>query len=98
MTDVGSGEGEKQPPSRRLRAWLAVGAAVLSGLRAFLWISGEEKARDFDQVWVAAQALLSGRNPYVEIGPGLAFDWPAPLYYPLTAAVAVAPLAAFERS
>src|SRR5215207_5608517 len=98
MTDVRSGEGERQPPSRRLRAWLAVGASVLSGLRAFLWISGEAKARDFDQVWVAAQALLAGRNPYAEIGPGLAFDWPAPLYYPLTAAVAVIPLATIDRA
>jgi hypothetical protein len=85
-------------PSRRLRAGLALGAALLSGLRAFLWISGEAKARDFDQVWFAARALLAGRNPYGEIGPGLAFDWPAPLYYPLTAAVAVMPLATVARS
>src|SRR5919107_5901674 len=97
MADVGSGE-EKSVPSRRLRAWLAVGAALLSGLRAFLWVSGEAKARDFDQVWFAARALFAGRNPYAEIGPGLHFDWPAPLYYPLTAAVAVSPLAMLDRS
>jgi hypothetical protein len=96
-TDVEAGE-EKPAPSRRLRAWLALGAGLLSGFRAFLWVSGEAKARDFDQVWFAARALFAGRNPYVEIGPGLHFDWPAPLYYPLTAAVAVSPLAALERS
>jgi hypothetical protein len=85
-------------PSRRLRAWLALGAALLSGVRAFLWVSGEAKARDFDQVWFAARALFAGRNPYADIGPGLAFDWPAPLYYPLTAAVTVMPLATIGRS
>lgn len=84
-------------PSRRLRAALAIAASVLSGLRAFIFVSGDAKPRDFDQVWYAARALLAGRNPYFEIGPGLPFDWPAPLYYPLTAAVAVTPLAALER-
>jgi hypothetical protein len=75
-----------------------VGAALLSGFRTFLWVSSTAKSRDFDQVWFAANALLAGRNPYSEIGPGLHFNWPAPLYYPLTAAVAVMPLAPFERS
>jgi hypothetical protein len=101
-TEVGSREvtteGVRPVPSWRLRAWLAIAASVLSGLRAFLWVSGEAKSRDFDQVWYAARALLAGRNPYAEIGPGLHFDWPAPLYYPLTAAVAVMPLAAIARS
>jgi hypothetical protein len=49
-------------------------------------------------VWFAANALLAGRNPYVEIGPGLPFDWPAPLYYPLTAALVAVPLAPIDRS
>jgi hypothetical protein len=102
MTEVVSGEGNREQtprvPSRRLRAGLALAAAALSGLRAFLWIAGEAKSRDFDQVWFAARVLLAGRNPYAEIGPGLHFDWPAPLYYPLTAAVAVAPLAAIQHS
>ena len=70
---------------------------MLSGLRAFLWISGEAKSRDFDQVWFAARALLRGGKPYQEIGPGLQFDWPAPLYYPLTAAIAVMPLSSVGR-
>lgn len=91
------GDGLKSAPSRRLRIGLAAAAAVLSAVRALLWVSGEAKARDFDQVWFAANALLAGRNPYAEIGPGLQFDWPAPLYYPLTAAVAVVPLAPIER-
>jgi hypothetical protein len=102
IADVGSREvtteDTRPEPARRLRAALAIGAALLSGLRAFLWVSGDVKSRDFDQVWFAARALLAGRNPYAEIGPGLHFDWPAPLYYPLTAAVAVMPLAATART
>jgi len=100
--EVGSREvitaGTRPAPSQRLRACLAIVASLLSGLRAFLWVSGEAKFRDFDQVWYAARALFAGRNPYAEIGPGLRFDWPAPLYYPLTAAVTVSPLAAIDRS
>src|SRR5215218_5720937 len=102
MTEVGyrevATEQVRPVPSRRLRAGLAIVASVLSGLRAYLWVSGEAKSRDFDQVWFAANALLAGRNPYAEIGPGLHFDWPAPLYYPIAAAVAVIPLAAIPRS
>src|SRR5215218_4895839 len=89
--------GPNRAPSRRVRVGLALAASVLSGLRAFLWVSGESKSRDFDQVWFAARALLAGHNPYGEIGPGLQFDWPAPLYYPLTAAVAVTPLSLLDR-
>jgi hypothetical protein len=83
-------------PSRRLRAVLAIAGALLSGTRALLWVQAETKARDFDQVWHAARALFAGRNPYLEIGPGLRFDWPAPFYYPLTAPVSIAPLAALN--
>ena len=90
-------EGEACAPSRRLRIWLALAASALSAIRALLWVAGERKARDFDQVWFAARALFAGRDPYREIGPGLSFDWPAPLYYPLTAAIPVAPLALLDR-
>lgn len=93
-----SSESTTGAPSWRLRACLAVVASLLSGFRAYLWVFGEAKSRDFDQVWYAARAILAGRNPYAEIGPGLPFEWPNPLYYPLTAAVAVTPLAAFERT
>jgi hypothetical protein len=71
---------------------------LLSGIRALLWSVGEAKARDIDQVWYAAHALFAGRDPYAEIGPGLAFDWPAFFYYPLTAVLSIAPLAVFSRS
>lgn len=47
---------------------------------------------DFDQLWVAARGLVSGRNPYLLVGPGREFYWEWPLYYPLPAAIAVLPL------
>jgi hypothetical protein len=84
-------------PPRTLRIGLALAASVLSGIRAMLWVAGERKGRDFDQVWFAARSLLAGRNPYHEIGPGLSFDWPAPLYYPLTAAIPITPLSLIDR-
>lgn len=90
-------ERSSSAPSRRLRVGLALAGSVLSGVRALLWVAGERKARDFDQVWFAAKSLLAGRNPYHEIGPGLAFDWPVPLYYPLTAAIPVIPLSLIDR-
>ena len=91
-------EPANRPPSVRLRLTLALAAALLSAVKAFLWISGQSKPRDFDQIWFAANVLLAGRNPYAEIGPGLTFDWPAPLYYPLTAVVSVVPLAPMPRA
>jgi hypothetical protein len=49
--------------------------------------------RDFAQVWYAARALLAGKDPYQLIGPGRAFEWGFPFFYPLPAAVGVVPLA-----
>ena len=49
-------------------------------------------ASDFGQVWFGARTLLAGGNPYEAIGPGRAFEWDYPLFYPVTALVAIAPL------
>jgi hypothetical protein len=48
---------------------------------------------DVLQLWAAARAVLDGRNPYHVVGPGLAFEWPYPLLYPLPAALVTLPLA-----
>src|SRR5688572_17992668 len=68
-------------------AMLAVWYATpeVGGLRHF----------DFGQVWYAARAVLARQDPYPLIGPGRAFEWPAPLFYPLPAALIVLPLAPF---
>jgi len=48
---------------------------------------------DFDQLWHAARALLGGANPYEAVGPGKAFQWDWPLYYPLPAVLYAVPFA-----
>jgi hypothetical protein len=47
---------------------------------------------DFEQVWYAARALLSGHDPYQLIGPGRAFAYDFFFRYPLTAAVVAIPV------
>ncbi len=49
---------------------------------------------DFDQLWHAAQALVHGGKPYDAVGPGRAFQWDWPLYYPLPAVVLATPFVA----
>ncbi|HZK78066.1 MAG TPA: hypothetical protein VFC35_04100, partial [Gemmatimonadaceae bacterium] len=46
---------------------------------------------DFGLSWFGARAMLSGKNPYALVGPGLAYDWPWPLVYPGTAFVVALP-------
>jgi hypothetical protein len=46
---------------------------------------------DFDQNYAAAHFLRQGSDPYELIGPGRAFEWQWPLFYPLTTAVAALP-------
>ena len=47
---------------------------------------------DFDQIWAGARALWEHKDPYTVVGPAREFRWRWPLYYPLPALVAVAPL------
>jgi hypothetical protein len=89
---------DSRAPSIRARLGLAVAGAVLSGIRAAMWTVGEGKPRDFDQIWYAVHAVAHGRNPYAEIGPGLAFEWFNPFFYPLTAPISVFPFAILPRS
>ena len=52
---------------------------------------------DFGLAWFGARAMLHGGNPYALIGPGLVYDWPWPLIYPLTAMAAALPFAALPQ-
>jgi len=47
---------------------------------------------DFDQVWIAANAVRHGADPYAALR---ATGWPFPLYYPMTAAVIAMPFVLF---
>jgi len=84
----------RRVPTRR-RAVLAVLCGLLAAAVTIQKNLREPTPRDFEQVWFAARAILSGADPYAQIGPGLAFDWPFPLVYPLPAAVIAIPLAPF---
>jgi hypothetical protein len=80
---------------RQLRAKVAVAFGALTaayatarGLHEPLW------ATDFDQLWHAAKSLLAGNDPYSAVGPGKAFPWSWPLYYPLPAVIIAVPFTA----
>jgi hypothetical protein len=84
---------QASPPSPGVR--LAVSAAV--GLICGFYVvmlgrANPEFVSDFDQVWAGARALWEGKDPYQVVGPKREFDWRWPLYYPVPALVAVAPL------
>ena len=80
-------------PSASQRAVFAtvLGLAVATYV-VFHGLANPDFTSDFDQVWAGARALWHGKDPYVVVGPGREFGWRWPLYYPLPALVAVAPL------
>ena len=84
---------QRVPP--RHRGALAAVCGLLAAMITLQKNAREQTPRDFEQVWFAARSLLRGAYPYSQIGPGMAFDWPFPLVYPLPAAVIALPLAPF---
>jgi hypothetical protein len=88
--------GTSRAPSARQRilasVLLALTCAALA-LAAFL--RTPDHVADFDQLWFGARALWSGVSPYTVVGPGKAFDFPWPLYYPLPALLVASPFAVF---
>ena len=86
-----------RPLSPRIRLAVAVAVAVLAAHYAYSLATMFAFHRDMGQLWFAAREVLHGRNPYLGIGPGRAFDWPWPLYYPLPAVIAAVPLALFSE-
>ena len=81
-------------PSRRARAIVATLVAAGSAVAVLVLAHAHpDAARDFDQVWFGARAVLRGADPYALIGPGRAFEWRWPLYYPLPAMIVLVPLA-----
>jgi len=76
------------------RILLALVVAAISGVICYfrLW-ARQELAADFTWAWRAARLLFGGLNPYVAIRPAGPYPFQAYFYYPLTAALAAAPLA-----
>ena len=85
----------RRVPSRP-RTVLAVFCGLLAGMITIQKNLREPTPRDFEQAWYAARAILAGTNPYQQVGPGLAVDWPFPLLYPLPAGVVAIPFAPFS--
>ena len=83
----------RHPPTTRVRLVFAILVGVASALYVLLFArANPDFVSDFDQVWAGARALWHGQNPYIVVGPGRAFHWHWPLYYPLPALVLTAPL------
>ena len=81
---------ERAEPAFRWR--VAIAFALLTGVYAAARAIHEPNwPTDFDQLWVAARALLQGRDPYSVVGPGHEFRWDWPLYYPLPAVLLAVP-------
>ncbi|MFL5575708.1 MAG: hypothetical protein ACJ79S_07070 [Gemmatimonadaceae bacterium] len=82
-----------QTPPRHARAAVALAVGILAAAYAsYLARTLPGFQTDFDQIWVGARAILGGKNPYLDVGPGRAFPWDYPLYYPMPAPLLAVPL------
>lgn len=72
------------------RVLIAVVIGSCAGYLAWPGV-GVVGASDFNQLWYGARALLEGGSPYAAVGPGRAFNWPFPLFYPLPAVLTAVP-------
>lgn len=93
-----SAANDAQPPSRRVRLAVALAAGLAAaalnwGTKVHLGL-----ATDLQQLIVSAQALSSGADPYGVVGPGLAYDWPWRLLYPLPGVVVALPFSSASLS
>jgi hypothetical protein len=91
MTGIGRHMTVDRTTARRIGVCVAFGIAA--GALVHFVASVDPYPLDFAQVWYAARVVLHGGNPYAAIGPGRAFEWPWPLYYPLPAALVAVPFA-----
>jgi len=81
------------PPRQRFALAMLCGfVCAWATLRAFGVFSPHV---DVLQLWGAGRAVLNGQDPYQIVGPGLEFEWPWPLLYPLPAVLVALPLAPF---
>lgn len=94
---VANQEFQSAPIPRRERLLIAGTVGVCAALLALRGV-GVVGVSDFDNWWYAARAMAQGGNPYAAVGPGRAFDWPYPMFYPLPALLVVLPLAALPAT
>lgn len=78
------------------RIALAILFGIAGGLYCYFSLKasgGPRPADDFTWHWLAARALIEGKDPYVVITAGGPFQLDAPYVYPLTTAIAAVPFA-----
>jgi hypothetical protein len=82
-------------PSTRSRLLVAavIGLAA-GGLTLYLRVAHLTTFSDFDSMWFAGRAVMSGENPYVAVRGG--YHWP--LHYPLTAILIAQPFTIFSQA
>jgi hypothetical protein len=86
--------GDGRGSSLAARLAFAIAVATSAGVLTWtVWSRPQPQISDLAAVWAGARGLLHGHNPYQIVGPGRAFDRAYPLLYPLTAVVALAPIA-----
>lgn len=88
----------RQADIRRLtdaqRITLTAAAGVTAALLAWtVWSRPQPQPSDLAPVWAGARAFLHGQSPYDAVRPGTGYDLGYPLLYPLTAVLALLPLA-----
>lgn len=88
------GQGATRTPTRRQRIIVAFCIATVAAVFPLMeHVRLPNRPSDFGLVWFGARSLLSGVNPYVLVGPGLAFNWDwRELLYPATSFVLATPL------
>jgi len=87
---------QPKPAGDRFGTLRPIAAGLLGGGLAILIrvaVAHWHFANDFDQLWVAARALVQGDDPYTAVARAR-LNLGYPLYYPLPAVVLVLPLAA----
>lgn len=82
----------KSMSRNKIRIGVAMLVASIASLFTYAEFLRSQRHSDFGHVWFAARSLLHGIDPYPLIGPGKAFNWDWPLYYPATSMAAVLPL------
>lgn len=73
--------------------YVASAIGILSGaIAALRFAQNPWHPSDFGQSWFGALALRHGADPYSLVGPGLQYDWPWELFYPVTSMVIALPM------
>jgi len=85
-------------PGKKARALFAFAIGLVAGVLCYgNNLTPWGRPGDFAQSWFGARSLITGVNPYMEVGPGRLYDWPWPLYYPATSFIVAMPFVILSR-